>query len=157
MSGVTYQVELDAPEKLKTLQKMFPKETTAALVKSINRALTTARKETAKEVTSEFQIASTPVKKIMTLKKASYSNQEGEIIASGWRLRMGQFRHTQSRVTKRGIVKPPKITIKKGNQKELPRNFFTFNSRATGKNEVFRRDNQGTYGYGYGFTLSILR
>lgn len=154
---MSVNIEIDVKDlaKLDILEKQFPKETNLAMVKSINRSLTHARKEIAKEVTQEFKIASTPVKKTMVLKKANYSNPSGEIVSTGLRLRMGLFPHTKSRVTKRGVVKPPQITIKKGMKKELPRNFFTFDSRVTGKNEVFKRDNKGRYGYGYGFTVSI--
>ena len=153
--SVNIDIELSAFNQLDKLIERFPKESKLALSKSINRSLTHGRKLIAQEVASEFKIGSTKVKKVMVMKKATPSNTNGELIATGYRLRMGLFPKTQSIVTKRGIVKPPKVTIKKGMKKELPNNFFTFRSKVTGGIEVFERKNMGQYKYGYGFTLSI--
>ena len=145
----------DIDTKLNKCRIEYPKIANLAESAAINRTLTHARTLIDKEIRNIYNIKQKDVRASLTIKKSTPAFIVGELESRGVRLRLGRFNPTESKVTKRGVVKPPKVTVKKGMKKELPRNYFTFQSRATGKREVFKRENQGRYKYGYGFTISV--
>lgn len=110
------------------LMKSCPNIVYRSTIAAINRAITTAKAETAKTVRERYTVKSANVKRAFTVRKASGGSPRAEVIAKGFPLPLASFKYSRR---KKGPVRV--MVLKKGKMKPIRGLFFNrFPSGYTG-------------------------
>lgn len=104
----------DVEKRLGSLRSKAP----TVVSRAINRAVTNANKNMAKETSAEYYISSGDVKKTLTQVKASKANLSGAVISSGTGIALSKFKVNPGTVVRyRGKSRSPK-TYRAGVKKD---------------------------------------
>jgi len=98
----------------KAKQQFDPKIAIAAMNAALNKAIVTVRKETSKQITSEYAIKARDIKKTMSVQRSNFNTLTSQLTSADVRLALSLFNPTQKRegVTVKVKKKQPRQILK---------------------------------------------
>lgn len=130
--GKRHEKEID---RAQALLAGVPGGIQRALMRSINRALSSGRTTVGREVAKRYYIDPRDVKKTVTVNRATKTRLDGQMISTGERNELRDYLHKPSDESTTGANrKPVRVFIKKGGAESSLGRAFKFNNHIFARN-----------------------